>query len=190
MLVSGWQFQWLDNLNCQNTFLEFDALIVLSIIQPFLYEVYQLSYRWTDCTRLFIFAKSVIVKLLLHMYFQYHCSSFLDIRVTSNGVDISKRLPLYLKSILLRKITSPTTSYPFWKEWQLNVFDCPSNGWGMKFFSKLSRQFQKHTCLFFFLFFCSKIYTTRSAIGQCPIIHSCFLPYFRDLNYYQPKAES
>ena len=108
MLVSGWQFQWLDNLNCQDAFLEYDELIVLSIIQPFLYEVYQLSYRWTDCTRLFIFAKSVIVKLLLHMYFQYHCSSFLDIRVTSNGVDISKSLPLYLKSILLRKITSPT----------------------------------------------------------------------------------
>ena len=25
---------------------------------------------------------------------------------------------------------------------------------------------------------------TRSAIGQCPILHSCLFPFFRDLNYF------
>ena len=132
-----------DIWNCQDAFLEYDELIVLSIIQPFLYEVYQLSYRWTDCTRLFIFAKSVIVKLLLLVYFQYHCSSFLDIRVTSNGVDISKSLPLYLKSILLCKITSPTFIHILFilERIATKCIWLPFKWMRYELFSKLSRQF-------------------------------------------------
>ena len=30
----------------------------------------------------------------------------------------------------------------------------------------------------------TKVYATREAIGQCPIINCSLIPYFRDINYF------